>query len=87
VNYVRDVGPDVHEMADALSALPLGIALEELAHLEEEHDEHRLQELRLGPWQEADAQCADGGHRHEEMLVEGTAVTTMSVSCCRPPSW
>ena len=71
---VRHIGPYVHQVADALAALPLGVALEQLAHLEEEHDEDGLGKLRLGPGQEADGQCADGGHRHEEMLVEPVAV-------------
>ena len=69
-----DVGADVHQVGDALAALSLGIALEQLADLEEQHDEHRLRELRLGTRQEADGEGADGGYRHEEMLVEGIAV-------------
>ena len=74
VAQMSHVGPDVHQMADALTALALGIALEELAHLEEEHDEDRLGELGLGTRQEADAEGSDSGDGHEEMLVEGIAM-------------
>ena len=49
-------------------------ALEELAHLEEQHDEHRLGELRLGARQEADGERAQRGDGHEEVLVQGLAV-------------
>ena len=58
-------------MRNALTALSLGIALEQLAHLKEQHDEDRLRELRLGSWQESDAEGSDGGNGHEEMLIEG----------------
>ena len=66
--------PDVHQVGDALSALPLGIAFEQLAHLEEEHHEDRLRELRLGSWHETDGERTDGGHRHEKVLVQRFAV-------------
>ena len=71
---MRHVGTYVHEVGNALTALSLGIALEQLAHLEEEHDEDGFGELGLGIWQEADAQGTYRGYRHEEMLVEGVAV-------------
>ena len=61
-------------MSDAVAAFTFGIAFEEFADLEEEHHEDRLGELRLCARQEADAECTDGCHRHEEMLVEGIAV-------------
>ena len=61
-------------MCDAVAALALSITLEELTHLEEEHDEDGLRKLRLGPWQETDTEGADGGDRHEEMLIERSAV-------------
>lgn len=66
--------PDIHQVGDALSALPLGIAFEQLAHLEEEHHEDRLQKLRLGSWHETDGKRTDGGHRHEKVLVQRFAV-------------
>lgn len=66
--------PDIHQVGDALSALPLGIAFEQLAHLEEEHHEDRLRKLRLGSWHETDGECTDGGHCHEEILVQRFAV-------------
>ena len=68
------LGPDIHQVGDALPALPLGIAFEQFAHLEEEHHEDRLRELRLGSWHETDGECTDGGHCHEEILVQRFAV-------------
>ena len=62
-------------MGDALAALSLGIALEQLANLEEQHDEDSLRELGIGSWQEPDGECAHRGNRHEEVLVEGIAVS------------
>ena len=53
---------DVHEVGNALTALSLGIALEQLSHLEEQHDEDSLRKLRLGTRQETDAEGTDGGH-------------------------
>ena len=71
---MRHIWPDIHQMGNALSALPLGIALKEFAHLEEEHHEDGLGELGLGTGEETDQEGTDGGHRHEEMLVEGITV-------------
>ena len=64
------VWPNVHQVRDAVAALPFGIAFKQFAHLEEQHDEHRLRKLCLSSWQEADAQRADGGDSHQEVLVE-----------------
>ena len=61
-------------MCDALAALPLGVALEELAHLEKQHDEDGLSHLRLSIRQETDGERTDGGYRHQEMLVEPVAM-------------
>ena len=72
---MRHVRPEVHQVSNAASALSLGIALEELANLEEQHDENRLGKLRLGARQETDAESTDGGHRHQEVLVERVAVS------------
>ena len=69
-----NVRPDIHQMSDARTALSLGIALKELAYLEEEHHKHCLRELRLCTWQKSDTQCSDGSHRHEEMLIKGIAL-------------
>ena len=65
-----DVWTDVHEVGDAVAALAFGIALEEFTDLEEEHHEDGFWELRLSPRQETDAEGANGGNGHEEMLVE-----------------
>ena len=62
-------------MGNALTTLPLGIALKEFAHLEEEHHEDGFRILCLCPWQEAYQQRTDGGDGHEEVLVEGIAVS------------
>ena len=58
-------------MCNALTALALGIALEQFANLEKQHDKHGLRELRLCSGQEADSQGSNGSHRHQQMLVEG----------------
>ena len=72
--HIGHVGADVHQMGNALAALPFGIALEEFADLEEQHHEDGLGELGLCPREEADAEGADGGYRHQEVLIEGIAV-------------
>ena len=69
--HVGGVGTDVHELRDGRAALVLGEVLEELAHLEEEHDEDGLGELGLTAWDEADEKRAERGDGHEEVLVEG----------------
>ena len=71
---MRHVGTYVHQVADALAALPFGIALEQFAYLEEQHDEDSLGKLRLSSRQETDGECPQRGYRHEEMLVEGIAL-------------
>ena len=73
-SHMRHIRTDVHQVTDALTTLALGITLKEFAHLEEEHHKHCLRELCFCPRQETDAQGADGGHRHQEMLVERLAV-------------
>ena len=72
--HMGRIGPDVHQVGDRFPAAAFRDALEELAHLEEQHDEHRLGELRLGARQEADGECAQRGDGHEEILVQGLAV-------------
>ena len=64
---------DIHQVRNALTALPLGITLKQFAQLEEKHDKHRLWKFRLSTWQEADAEGADSSYGHQEMLVEGIA--------------
>ena len=61
-------------MGNAATTLSLGVALEEFANLEEQHDEDGFGELCLGTWQETYGKGADGGYRHQEMFVEGIAV-------------
>ena len=69
------IGTDIHEVGDTVATLALSIALEELAYLEKEHDKHSLRELSLGSRQETYEQGTNGGHRHEEMLIESIAMT------------
>ena len=64
------VGPDLHQVRDRPPAAPLGILLEELPELEEEHNEDRLGELALRPGQEAYPQCPKSGDAHQEVLVQ-----------------
>ena len=63
--HARHIGPQVHQMAYAAAALPLCVMLEKLSHLEEEHDEHSLHELRPGSRKEADGECTQRGNGHE----------------------
>ena len=64
----------VHQVLYALATLSLGIALEELAHLEKEHHEYRLRKLCLCSWEESYAQCSYRSHRHQEVLIKRIAV-------------
>ena len=61
-------------MRNTLTTATFGIALKQFTHLEEQHDEHGLRELRLGSWQEPDAQRPDGGDGHQEVFVQCLAV-------------
>ena len=72
--HMGRIGTYVHQVRYAVAALALGIALKEFAHLEEEHHEHRFGKLILRSRQESYGQCAECGHRHKEVLVEGIAV-------------
>ena len=60
-------------MSDTITTLALGITLEQLANLEEEHHKDSLRKFRLCPRQEADAKSTDGGDGHQEMLIKGIA--------------
>ena len=71
---VCHIGAYVHQVCYAVAALALGVVLEQLAHLEKQHHKDCFGKFRLGSRQEADAQGTDGGHRHQEVLVEGIAV-------------
>ena len=57
-------------MGNAFTALSFGIALEQLAYLEEEHHKDRLRKFGFRPRQEPDTERTDGGYRHQKMLVE-----------------
>ena len=61
-------------MGDGLAGATLGDAFEEFADLVEEHDEDAFRELRLHAGEETDAEGAEGGNRHQEVLVERFSV-------------
>ena len=71
---MRYIWSDIHQMGNAVAALTLGIALEELAYLEEEHHEDCLRELGLSPRQKAYSQGTNGSDRHQEVLIKGIAL-------------
>ena len=68
------VRTDVHHSLNGVAALVLGIVLEQLAHLEKQHDKYCLGELWLGPGQETDAQRTYGCYAHQEVFVERVAL-------------
>ena len=65
--HVGVVGADIHQRGDGLAGTPHRVGLEPLAHLVEEHDGDGLGEI-------PNAQGADGGDGHQEVLVENLAV-------------
>ena len=67
------LGSDVHHGRDGLAALAHGVALEELAHLVEEHDRGALGHVGLRLGEEDHRKGAERSHGHEERLVEGVA--------------
>ena len=68
---MRHVWSYIHQVGDALTALTLGIALEEFTNLEEKHHKDRFRKLRLSPRQETNAEGTYRGNGHEEVLIEG----------------
>ena len=67
------VGADVHQGADVLAALAHGVALEQLADLVEQHDGDGLVVV-AALFIDSQGEGADGGHGHQEVLVEYPAV-------------
>ena len=67
------VGTDVHQGADVLAALAHGVALEQLADLVEQHDGDGLVVV-AALFIDGQREGADGGHGHQEILVEHLAV-------------
>ena len=72
--HMGRIRTDVHEVGNRLPAPAFGDSLEQFAHLEEQHHEHRLRELRLRPRQEADDKRPDRCDGHEEVLVQRFAM-------------
>ena len=75
--HIGIVRTDVHQGGDGLPAAPHSHALEELAHLIEEHDGHGLGVLPA-------AESADGGDGHEKVFVKDLAVADV---LHRPPQY
>ena len=72
--HVGEVGRDVHHVGDGFTALAYGVALEQLAHLVEQHDGRAFGHVRVAVGEQHQRERADGGHAHEEVLVEHLAV-------------
>ena len=64
---IGTVRPDVHQRGDAAAAFAHSVALEQLAHLIEQHDGHALTVFAAG-------HGAHGGNRHQEVFVKNFAV-------------
>ena len=64
---VRVIGPDVHQLADAASALADGYTLEKLADLVKEHYRHGFRVL-------PEDHRADRRHRHQKALVKNLMI-------------
>ena len=67
------VGTDVHQGADVLAALAHGVALEQLADLVKQHDGDGFVVVAAF-FIDGQREGADGGHGHQEILVEHPAV-------------
>ena len=67
------VRADVHQGADVFAALAHGVALEQLADLVEQHDGDSLVVV-AALFVDGQRKSADGGHGHQEVLVEYPAV-------------
>ena len=77
----HDVGElrcDVHHIRDGLARLVHGVALEQLAHLEEQHNGGALGHMRLGVGEQHQGERAESGHGHEEVLVQRVPVRKAS---------
>ena len=68
--HMGRIRADVHEVGNRLPAPAFRDPFEQFTHLEEQHHEHRLRELRLRPRQEADDERPQRGDGHEEVLVQ-----------------
>ena len=72
--HVGEIGRDVHHVGDRLARFAHGVALEQLAHLVEQHDGRAFGHVRVAVGEQHQRERADGGHAHEEVLVEHLAV-------------
>ena len=72
--HVCHIGPQVHQMADAMPALPLGIVLAECSYPVEQHHRHGLGKLCLGSGQESYGESSQCGYGHEQVFIEDVAM-------------
>ena len=70
---VGEAGGDIHHLLDGAAALAHGVVLEELPHLEEEHDRGAFCHVRRALWEKDHEEGPEGGHHHEEVLVKRVA--------------
>ena len=68
--HMGGIGAHLYEMGNAVAAAALGVALKELAHLEEEHHKDRLGKLGVGAGHEPDGEGTDGGDCHQKVFIE-----------------
>ena len=61
-------------VGNGFAAAALGHLFKEFPHLKEQHHENSLRELTFGTRHKADAQRAQRGDAHEEILAEGFSV-------------
>ena len=71
--YVRAIGGNVHHCGDVLARFADGVALEQLAYLVKQHDGAAFGHRGFRVGERDHGERADGGHSHEEVLVEHLA--------------
>ena len=74
--YIGIIGPDIHQGSDRLAGLGHRVALEELAHLIEEHDENGLRVF-------AHTERPHSGQGHEKVLVKDLAASRAALKRMR----
>ena len=72
------IGRNVHHVGDALTRLAHRIALEQLAHLVEQHHRCTLGHVRLRVREQHQGKSAHRGDGHEEVLVEHLTVNDVA---------
>ena len=62
-------------MGYAVAALSFGITFKKFAYLEEKHDKYRFRKLCFSTRKETNSQRTNRGYRHQEVLIEGIAMS------------